>query len=413
MTLEVSPAKVEAKSASTDTSATSGKSAAHGKKVPGGFMSILASLDVPTSAVGADGADDRLRLSNMLGEDPANSADASLLASLPDVDLASAGLGGKLTDLKASPTDSASGLADASLAFDPMSLLAQAGHLVATVPTPTEGARLSATADARPGPIGSDVRKPDMAATAGLKVDKGESDLVPKRKLPDLKTAPQADDSALGTDAQQERKQLDARAVQFQSLEKAVNAGTKSELVVPIPVAAKPEERRTKEWAVKGQVAENAPSALAVSAPSVGAVDASATTGGVPTETYVGEKVQYWISHGIQNAEMQLDGIGLNPVEVSISMNGNEAQVAFRTDELQARSVLENASDHLKDMLQREGVLLTGVSVDSSRSGDAGAQERRSRQGAREITVPVAAGATDKLVGVASRTIRGTVDLFV
>lgn len=93
------------------------------------------------------------------------------------------------------------------------------------------------------------------------------------------------------------------------------------------------------------------------------------------------EPVKYWVSPDVQNAEMQLDGLGTQPVEVSISMHGNEAQVAFRSDELQARDALQNASNDLKDMLQREGLVLTGMSVGSSGSQGSNTSDQRPRQG--------------------------------
>ena len=130
-------------------------------------------------------------------------------------------------------------------------------------------------------------------------------------------------------------------------------------------------------------------------------------------ETYVAEKVAYWISNDVQNAEMKLDGIGELPVEVSIRMQGNEAHIAFRSDELHARAALENASEHLKDMLQREGLVLSGVSVGTAGAGDPGGQERKSRQGARQAGVAsVQPAPTDSVTG-SRRSTGGAVDLFV
>lgn len=130
-------------------------------------------------------------------------------------------------------------------------------------------------------------------------------------------------------------------------------------------------------------------------------------------ETYVAEKVAYWISNDVQNAEMKLDGMGELPVEVSIRMQGNEAHIAFRSDELHARAALENASEHLKDMLQREGVVLTGVSVGTAGAGDAGGQERKSRQGARQAGVASVEPARTESVAGSRRSTGGALDLFV
>jgi flagellar hook-length control protein FliK len=95
-------------------------------------------------------------------------------------------------------------------------------------------------------------------------------------------------------------------------------------------------------------------------------------------------------------------------------MNGNEAHVAFRTDELQARTMLEGAAAHLKDMLQGEGLVLSRVSVGTSGGGDAGGEERKQRQGPRQSSIiPITVAAADaRRMPMAGATGR-TLDLFV
>lgn len=133
-----------------------------------------------------------------------------------------------------------------------------------------------------------------------------------------------------------------------------------------------------------------------------------------PLEAYIAEQVTYWISQDVQSAELTLDGMGASPVEVSISMQGNEAQVAFRTDEVHARAAIENASEQLKDSLQRQGVLLTGMSVGTSHGGDAsGDQGRRPRQeGRRAVVTAPAPAPVDSAVRQSAGQGRA-VDLFV
>jgi flagellar hook-length control protein FliK len=130
----------------------------------------------------------------------------------------------------------------------------------------------------------------------------------------------------------------------------------------------------------------------------------------------VAEQVTYWVSHNVQNAELKLDGLGQSPVEVSISVQGKEAQITFRSDEAATRGVLEAAGAHLKDMLQREGMVLTGVSVGTSGSGDSSGAERRARQGARQgVIAPlqVASVATQDTSRRANSVAGRSVDLFV
>jgi len=139
-------------------------------------------------------------------------------------------------------------------------------------------------------------------------------------------------------------------------------------------------------------------------------------------EMQVAEQVSYWVSQNVQNAELSLNGLGQEPVQVSISVQGNEAQVVFRSDEAATRSLLEGAGSHLKDLLQREGLVLTGVSVGGSgnpgnlgnqASGEAGGGERRGRQNVRHgVIAPLQVTGLDG--GLRMRTDAGReVDLFV
>jgi flagellar hook-length control protein FliK len=117
-------------------------------------------------------------------------------------------------------------------------------------------------------------------------------------------------------------------------------------------------------------------------------------------ERAVADQVSYWISQGVQNAELTFSGVDSQPVEVHISLSGNEAHVAFRSDQAETRDFLTGASGHLKDLLQSEGMVLSGMSVGSSGAENSGARERRApsetaqrntRQAREEVVVrPVA-----------------------
>jgi flagellar hook-length control protein FliK len=215
--------------------------------------------------------------------------------------------------------------------------------------------------------------------------------------------------------ATQASEQKDSKLLQALEQARTMQSAKGAEPVLA-PLLAKTEKPVSEKLAegFKSSEAGFGSTSLGVSAPEY-----SATATPVPTvspEMQVAEQVTYWVSHNVQNAEMQLDGLGKDPVQVSISMQGNEAQISFRSDEAATRGVLENAANHLKDLLQREGVVLSGVSVGTSGSGDAGGNERRARQAARQgliaplqvATVPVTQGG--RRVGTAAGR---AVDLFV
>jgi flagellar hook-length control protein FliK len=105
-------------------------------------------------------------------------------------------------------------------------------------------------------------------------------------------------------------------------------------------------------------------------------------------ETAVADTVNYWVTQGVQNAQLKLDGFGGEPVEVSISLKGDEAHIDFRSDQPEIRQILEGAVSHLSDLLVSEGLVLSGVSIGASgQDGAGGGQEQRSRPGARQTTI--------------------------
>lgn len=142
--------------------------------------------------------------------------------------------------------------------------------------------------------------------------------------------------------------------------------------------------------------------------------DVSMVDNPVPVENYVADQVSYWISKDIQSASLQLDGLGTDPVQVQISMQGNEAYVTFNTDELQAREALENAREQLQNMLQSQGITLTGMSIGGQGTGDQKGQERDSSQSDRKQSVKPTVEASPRQnepkVGQSSGS---TLDLFV
>ncbi len=115
-----------------------------------------------------------------------------------------------------------------------------------------------------------------------------------------------------------------------------------------------------KSSAVEANAVINIGADLSHPVSNVGALLSDGSVG-----TAIDEPTQsaYWVSGDMKNAEMTLDGIGEGSVEVSINLHGKEAHVSFRTDEDQTRAALQEAESTLKDMLRREGLELSGVSV--------------------------------------------------
>jgi flagellar hook-length control protein FliK len=145
-----------------------------------------------------------------------------------------------------------------------------------------------------------------------------------------------------------------------------------------------------------------------VDAPSV-MVDPSTLS----LESMVADTVSYWVTQGVQNAELKLDGFGGQPVEVRITLKGDEAHIGFRTDQPEIRQILEGAVAHLKDLLTSEGLVLSGVSVGTSAQDGAGAQEQRHRQGTRQATITTMEPVPTESRQRTNPSVGRAVDLFV
>lgn len=170
-------------------------------------------------------------------------------------------------------------------------------------------------------------------------------------------------------------------------------------------------------WLAGGALtsAERAVGATAATAGDVRFADVAASQQLAPDEL-LAQQVSVWASGKTQSAELKLDGFGEQPIEVSIALNGNEAEVAFRSDHALARDLLQSALPELKEMLRNEGLVLSGMTVGTSDRGAAqpgGQQTGSERQagdggrGRRDATTPVAAATPARPVRP-----QGVVDVF-
>ncbi len=126
----------------------------------------------------------------------------------------------------------------------------------------------------------------------------------------------------------------------------------------------------------------------------------------------IADTVAYWAAQGVQNAELKLDGFGEHPVQVHIALNGDQAQIGFRTDQPEIRAILEGANGPLKELLRSEGLTLTGVSVGSSGERSA-AQDQGAAGGHRQRSLisPVPTVTVHSVRGV--QPTPAGVDIFV
>jgi flagellar hook-length control protein FliK len=155
---------------------------------------------------------------------------------------------------------------------------------------------------------------------------------------------------------------------------------------------------------------------------------ASAYAGAADAADPLAAQASYWIGQKTQKAELTLDAFG-GPVAVQIALTGGEAQVSFRSDQAEARAQLGQALPELREALQREGLVLSSVTVDTAAGREASASmQQQAGQGGRQDDgtagdgpgrrgrqTVVAAGGAGPAAGTAAAAgaARGRLDLFV
>ena len=110
-------------------------------------------------------------------------------------------------------------------------------------------------------------------------------------------------------------------------------------------------------------------------------VDADAPFDGLLAEPEPEENMGTWNAAGLRQASLRVGEAGEDAIDIRLSMNGQELDVAFRTDSADTRAELrQNAGESLSDMLQRSGIRLGDVSV--------GAQNGQQPGGGQQAQTP-------------------------
>lgn len=126
----------------------------------------------------------------------------------------------------------------------------------------------------------------------------------------------------------------------------------------------------------------------------------------------ISERVAFMASQNIKSAEIQLDPPELGPLQVRVTVNQDQASVAFSSHHAQVREALDQTAFRLRDMLQQEG--MNQVDVDVSDQSESQSHSQDSNGSSRTF----AEGATDtaddepQLSGVATVS-TALVDQFV
>ena len=127
----------------------------------------------------------------------------------------------------------------------------------------------------------------------------------------------------------------------------------------------------------------------------------------------VSEQVAFWVHQKTQNASLSIEHQG-KPIEVQVQLNGQQAHIRFAAGDEQARLLLGSEQSQLRELLQAQGLELSGVSVDARSAGqDTGARDGAERGQARTARVSIEADGGPLAASPMTGAARAGVDLFV
>jgi len=102
--------------------------------------------------------------------------------------------------------------------------------------------------------------------------------------------------------------------------------------------------------------------------------------GSADAQAQLAEDVAWWASQQTQSAALTLDADG-QPVQVQVTLNGDQAHIVFHSDEAQARQLLDANVADLRALLDAQGLQLAGVTVGPSGGGAQGQAGQGSESG--------------------------------
>ncbi|MGZ5202811.1 MAG: flagellar hook-length control protein FliK [Telluria sp.] len=125
-----------------------------------------------------------------------------------------------------------------------------------------------------------------------------------------------------------------------------------------------------------------APTIAPIAAQLVGAGDKiSARVGTSAWDEQVGQKIVWMVGGGEQSASLTLNPPDLGPMQVVLSVSGDQASVAFSSAHQDVRHALENALPRLREMMDQSGLSLGSATVSAGNPGQGQGQAQGQWQG--------------------------------
>ncbi len=129
----------------------------------------------------------------------------------------------------------------------------------------------------------------------------------------------------------------------------------------------------------------------------------------------LGNKLTWMASSQRQQADLVLNPPQLGRVEISLTVNGDQASVVFASSNAEVRELLEGSLPRLREIMSGAGINLGEAQVGSESASQFGTQDQKGNNtAARGVPLPAEIGADSILLATQRGTLtgRGMVDIF-
>lgn len=113
----------------------------------------------------------------------------------------------------------------------------------------------------------------------------------------------------------------------------------------------------------------------------------------------VGERVLWMAAQNLTSAELRLDPPDLGPMQVRVSMNSDQVNISFSSQQVAVREALDQGAQRLREMFNEQGLKLGDVNVSDqsegrqfSRDRDSEGQGRRGSGASEDDEIPLLQG---------------------
>lgn len=124
------------------------------------------------------------------------------------------------------------------------------------------------------------------------------------------------------------------------------------------------------------------------------------------------QQVVWMVDKDAQVAELRINPPELGPVEVRLTINGDQASAQFVSTHAEVRDALESAIARLRESFAEAGIQLGEASVGAESFREQASGQSDARQASRPGGYPVADQNAPAVAASAARTLRGLVDTF-